>query len=82
MAIEMNKIKVKTNKPVYLGLSILYINKIAMYKYWYDYVKPEYGKKAKLCHMDTGSFIAHVKSEDIYADLAGDGKKRFNTFSH
>ena len=28
-----------------------------MYEFWYDYVKPRYGKKkAKLCHMDTDSF--------------------------
>ena len=41
-----------------------------MYDYFYDYVKPKYRKKAKVCYMDMGSFIVHVKSEDIYADLA------------
>ena len=41
------------NKPVLLGLSILELSKISMYEFWYDYVKPEYGKKAKLCFMDT-----------------------------
>ena len=41
------------NKPVYLGLSILELTKILMYEFWYDYVKPRYGKKAKLCYMDT-----------------------------
>ena len=35
------------NKPVYLGLSILELNKILIYKFWYDYVKPKYGEKAK-----------------------------------
>ena len=33
--IEMNKTKVKMNKPIYLGLSILEITKILMYKFWY-----------------------------------------------
>ena len=28
-----------------------------MYKFLYDYVKPKYGQKAKLCYMDTDSFI-------------------------
>ena len=37
--IEMNKTKVKVNKPIYLGLSILDISKILMYKFWYDYVE-------------------------------------------
>ena len=36
-----------------------------MYEFWYDYVKPIYGEKAKLCYMDTGSFIVHVKAADI-----------------
>ena len=35
-------------------------------------MKPSYGKKAKLCYRDTDSFIVHVKSENIYPDLAGD----------
>ena len=28
-----------------------------MYEFWYDFVKPKYGEKAKLCYMDTDSFI-------------------------
>ena len=23
-----------------------------MYDFWYDYVKPKYGEKVKLCYMD------------------------------
>ena len=47
-----------------------------MYEHWYDYVKPKNGKKAKLCYIDTDSFIIHLKVKDIYADFAGDVKKR------
>ena len=36
------------NKPVYLGLSIPGLRKILIYEFWYDYVKPNYGEKAKL----------------------------------
>ena len=43
------------NKTVYLGLSILELSKILLYEFWYDYVKPIYEKKAKLCYMDTVS---------------------------
>ena len=42
LAIEMKKTKVKMNKPVYLGMSILDISKTLMYEFWYDYVKPKY----------------------------------------
>ena len=47
------------NKPVYLVLSILEISKIVLYEFWYDYVKQKYIKKAKLCYMDTDSFIVY-----------------------
>ena len=67
------------NKPVDLSLSILDISKIAMYEYWYDYVKPMYGKKAKILYMDTNRFRVYMKSEYISEDLAGDVKKRLDT---
>ena len=56
LAIEMKKIKVKMNKPVYLGLSILDISKTRMYEFWYDYIKPKYQYNAKLCYIDTDTF--------------------------
>ena len=59
------------NKTVYLGLSILELSKIIMYKFWYDYVKPKYGKKQN-CVMDTDSFIVYIKTDDIYKDIAED----------
>ena len=49
------------NKPVYLGLSVLELSKILMYEFWYDYVKPKYDEKTKLCYMDTDSFIVYIK---------------------
>ena len=49
LAIEMKKTKVKMNKPVYLGLSILQISKTLMYEFWYDHMKPKYGDNVKLC---------------------------------
>ena len=76
----MKRTRIKMNKSVYLGLSILDTSKIVRYDCWYGYVKPKYGKKTTLCYRHTDSFIVlHVISEDIYADLAGDVKKRFDT---
>ena len=79
LAIEMNKTKVKMNKPIYLGLSILEISKILIYGFWYDYMKPKHGDNVKLCYIDTDSFIMHIKTEDFYKDIADDVEKRFDT---
>ena len=76
LAIEMKKTKVKMNKPVYLGLSILEITKTLMYEFWYDYMKPKYGDNVKLCYMYTDSFIMLIKTEDFYKDIANDVEKR------
>ena len=78
----MKKTKVKMNKPVYLGMSILDISKMLMYKFWYDYFKPKYGDKTKLCYTDTDSFIIHTITEDFFEDIAGDVKKWFDTSNY
>ena len=80
--IEMNRTKVKMNKPIYLGLSILDISKILMYEFWYDYMKPKYGDDVKLCYMDTDSFIINIKTVDFYKDIANDVEKRFDTSNY
>ena len=71
-----------TNKPIYLGLSILEFSKIVMYDFWYDCVKPKYGEKAKLCYMDTDSFIAYVKRDGNYNNIAEDVETRFDTSNY
>ena len=71
LPIEMKKTKVKINKPIYLGLSILEISKILIYEFWYDYMKPKYGDNVKLCYIDT---------DDV--DIADDVEKRFDTSNY
>ena len=46
-----------------------------MYEFWYDYIKPKYQHNAKLCYMDTDSFIIHIKTEDVYEDIVNDIEK-------
>ena len=82
VAIEMRKIKVKMNKPIYLGMAILHISKILMYEFWYRYLKPKYGDRIKLCHTDTDSFIFFMKTEDFYEDIADDVQKRFDASNY
>ena len=42
---EMKKVEVKMNKPIYLGQAILDIGKTLMYEFWYNYIKPKYGDR-------------------------------------
>ena len=58
--------RVKMNKLLYLGMSILDISKALMYEFWYDYLKPKYGDKSKLCYTDTDSLIIHIITEDFF----------------
>ena len=79
MAIEMKKTKVKMNKPIYLGMSILDISKTLMYEFQYDYIKPKYQDRVKLCYMDTDIFVIHIKTEDFHKEIANDVDNCFDT---
>ena len=80
--IEMKKVKVKMNKPIYLGLSILEVSKIIMYEFWYDYMKKKYGDIVELCYMDTDRLIMNIKTKDFYKDIAQAVEERFDTSSY
>ena len=77
----MRKTQILMNKHVYSGSSILDLSKTVMYEFWYDYVKPKYDESTKLCYIDTDSFNVHVKTDDIYRDIAEDVETRFETSS-
>ena len=82
MIMEIKKVEVKMNKPIYLGQVILDISKTLMYEFWYDYIKPKYGDKARLCYMDTDSFVMNIKTEDFYKDIASDVERWFDTSNY
>ena len=78
LAIEMKKTKVKMNKSVYLGISILAICKTLTYESWYGYLKPKYKDNAKLCYMDTDSFVINTFTEDFFEDINNDVERWFD----
>ena len=82
LIMEMKKIEVKMNKPVYLDQAILDITKTLMYEFCYKYIKPKYGDNARLCYMDPDSFIINIKTEDFYKDIANDVERWFDTSNY
>ena len=66
------------NKPLYLGMSILDISKMLLYKFWYDYIKRKYEDRSKLCYTSTDSFIIHIITEDLFADISDHVERWFN----
>ena len=83
LVIEMKKTEILMNKPVYLGLSILELSKIQMHEFLYDDdEKPKYAEKAKLCYMNTDSFIVYIKTNNMYKDIAEDVETRSDTSNY
>ena len=74
----MKKAKAKMNTPVYLGMSVLGINKTLTFDFWHDYIKPKYEDNANLCCMSIDSFFIQIKIEGLYKNIADDVKKWFD----
>ena len=53
-----------------------------MYEFWYDYLKPKYNDKAKLCYMDTDSFVLNIFTEDFFEDINNDVERWFDTSNY
>ena len=79
VSVHMKKTSLTMNKPVYLGMSILDLSKTVMFDFHYKYIKPKYGKQAKLLFTDTDSFLYEIQTEDFYKDISGDVWDRFDT---
>jgi len=75
----MTKTKIYYNKPVYLGMCILDLNKTLMYDFHYNYIKSKYGTEVKLLYTDTDSSIYEIETDDFYRDIAGDVETWFDT---
>jgi len=67
--VENVKGKILLSKPIAVGCTILEIAKLVMYEFYYDCLLPKFGDRLHLCFTDTDSFICHVESEDLVADL-------------
>ena len=79
MVIELRKTRAYMNKSICIGQTVLDIRKTLMYRFSYDYLKPKYEDKIKLCYMDTDSCIFYVETDDFYNDISNDIIEWFDT---
>ena len=49
---------------------------------WLCKTKIKYGEIVKLYYMDADSFIAYIKTHDIYKDISEDVETRFDTSNY
>ncbi|XP_030766283.1 uncharacterized protein LOC115890241 [Sitophilus oryzae] len=69
VAIQMQKISITYNKPIYVGFSILDISKTVMYDFFYNFLKPLYKDNVALLYTDTDSFILEITTNNVYHDM-------------
>jgi hypothetical protein len=72
IAVKQVKKTCKLDKPIYIGVAVLDLSKLHMYKFHYDYIKPKYGANATLLFTDTDSLCYSVKTDDMYKDMEED----------
>jgi hypothetical protein len=69
VAIQLKHLEFFYDKPIYVGFTVLDLSKLLMYDFFYEFLKPRYGDRVKLCYMDTDSFTLLIKTNDIYSDI-------------
>ena len=79
--VAVHKIKetLTLNRPAYVGMCILDLSKTLMYHFHYNYIKRNYGYKAKLLFTDTDSLTYEIEANDVYKDFFKDKDKFDNS---
>ncbi|XP_020297388.1 uncharacterized protein LOC109861944 [Pseudomyrmex gracilis] len=78
IAIELRKLEVKFNKPIYVKMCRLDISKTCLYEFHHNYMVPLYQEKCKIMYTDTDSFIYFIECENVY-DIIKRDIVRFDT---
>ena len=69
VGVQLKRNVVKLKKPRYIGMCILDLSKIIMYRFHYDFILPKY-PGATLLFTDTDSFCYNIPTErNMYEDI-------------
>lgn len=79
VALQMSKLKVVYNKPIYIGFCVLELSKTLMYDFHYNYMKKKYCDRLYLNYTDTDSLMYSILTQDFYADITNDLNDYFDT---
>ncbi|KYN26658.1 hypothetical protein ALC57_03967 [Trachymyrmex cornetzi] len=78
IAVELRKLEMKFDKPIYVGMCILDISKVCLYKFHCEYMSPMFQVNCKIMYTDTDSLIYRIECEDVYETMKRD-IARFDT---
>ena len=71
VVVNIKPVKIRLDKPSYVGMCILDLSKTLMYDKHYNYILKKY-PHAQLLFTDTDSLCYHIRTEDIYSDFFAD----------
>ncbi|KYN44967.1 hypothetical protein ALC56_00619 [Trachymyrmex septentrionalis] len=72
IAVELRKLEVKFDKPIYVGMCILDISKVCLYEFHHKYMLPLFRDKCKIMYTDIDSLIYRIECEDVYETMKCD----------
>ena len=70
--IRKSKLAVKFYKLAHIGMCILELSKVLMYKLHYGYIKNKYENKSKLFFRATDSLMYEIKTKNAYEGFSSD----------
>ncbi|KYN03348.1 hypothetical protein ALC62_05813 [Cyphomyrmex costatus] len=68
VVVELRKLEVMLNKPIYVGMCILEISKIRLYEFHYEYMLPLYRDNYTIMYTDTDSLMYLLTCDNVYED--------------
>uniref|UniRef100_A0ABD2VS85 DNA-directed DNA polymerase n=1 Tax=Trichogramma kaykai TaxID=54128 RepID=A0ABD2VS85_9HYME len=81
VAIQLSRMTITIDKPVYVGLSVLDISKTLVYRFHYDYMRDRFGSNCKVLYTDTDSLVYEIRKQDVYEVMKSDIHE-FDTYDY
>ncbi|XP_074026944.1 uncharacterized protein isoform X2 [Leptinotarsa decemlineata] len=78
VAVELNKLQIFLNKPIYVGQAILDLAKTTIYSFHYGYMAERFGEDCTVMYTDTDSLIYELR-QDPYTVMKEDCYIFFDT---